>query len=114
MLPLLHLGTVISFILQYVSSTLKKFNAFSPCQVFTVLSDALGGCVTVFSFHFPQILLCCLLIIIDLAHGYVAEAFQNYYFYSPPSRKQMFIYILGNLSSADVTGRAILSLMETD
>lgn len=54
MLPLKSLVTVVFFILQYVSSTLKKFHAFSPCQVFTVLSDALGGCYCVFFSFSPK------------------------------------------------------------
>lgn len=114
MLPLKSLGTLVCF-LQSVSSTLKKFHAFSPCQVFMVLSDALGGCVIVFSFRFPPNLV---MLSAYLAHDCVVEAFQNDYFYSPPSTapllgyKCVHIHMLGNLSSADVTGRATLSLME--
>lgn len=89
MLPLKSLGTLVCFVLQSVSSTLKKFHAFSPCQVFMVLSDALGGCVIVFSFRFPPNLV---MLSAYLAHDCVVEAFQNDYFYSPPSGIQMCPY----------------------
>lgn len=54
-----------------------------------------------FLFIFPQILLCCLLIIFYLAHGYAAEAITSTA--SLLGNKYVLMYILGNLSSADVT-----------
>lgn len=92
----------------------KEISCFQSVSSFYSSLRCFGRLLLCFLFIFPQILLCCLVIIFYLTHGCVAEAFQNYYS-TPPllGNKCVLVYVLGNLSSADVTGTAILSLMET-
>lgn len=52
MLTLESMGTLVFFVVQSISGILKKFHLFSACQVFMGHSDALEGCITVFSLCF--------------------------------------------------------------
>lgn len=53
MLILEPMGTLLSFVVQSISSILKKFNFLSACQVFMGHSDALEGCI-IFYLCFSQ------------------------------------------------------------